>query len=46
MAQEALSVSPGNTAACAPTNPILVSGRFCLIASATLLSFFNDGVEV
>jgi hypothetical protein len=46
MAGEAFSVSTGNTAACAPTKPIFVSGRCCLIASATLQSFFNDGVEV
>ena len=28
------------------TKPIFVSGRFCLMASATLESFFRDGVEV
>jgi hypothetical protein len=46
MAGEAFSVSLGNTAAWAPTKPIFVSGRFALMASATLQSFFREGVEV
>ena len=46
MAGEAFKVSVGSTAACAPTKPILVSGRFCLMASATLQSFFSEGVRV
>ena len=46
MAHEALSVSVGRTIACAPTKPILVPGFCCLMASATLQSFFSDGVEV
>ena len=46
MAGDALRVSVGNTMVCAPTKPILVSGFRALMASATLQSFFNDGVEV
>jgi len=39
-------VSVGNTIVCAPMKPILVDGFASLMASATLQSFFNDGVEV
>ena len=46
MAGEALRVSVGSTAVWAPTKPIFVSGRWALMASAILLSFFSDGVEV
>ena len=46
IAREALSVSVGNTIVCAPMKPILVPGFCALIASATLQSFLNDGVEV
>ncbi len=46
IAGEAFSVSVGNTMVCAPTKPILVAGFCALMASATLQSFFNDGVEV
>ena len=46
IAGDALSVSVGKTIVCAPTKPILVSGFCALIASATLRSFFSDGVEV
>ena len=41
-----LEVSVGNTIVCAPTKPILVSGFCALMASATLQSFFSDGVDV
>ena len=46
IAGDALSVSVGNTIVCAPTKPILVPGFCALMASATLQSFFSDGVEV
>jgi hypothetical protein len=46
MARDAFNVSAGNTAACAPMNPMVVSGRLALIASATRQSLRNDGVEV
>src|SRR5271170_661698 len=46
IADDAFKVSVGKTIVCAPTKPILVSGFCALIASATLQSFFNDGVEV
>ena len=46
IAEEAFSVSVGKTAVCAPMNPIFVSGRWALMASATLQSFFSDGVDV
>src|ERR1039457_5982026 len=46
IAVEALSVSAGKTIVCAPTKPILVVALCALMASATLQSFFNDGVEV
>ncbi len=46
MAFEAFNVSAGSTAACAPTKPMVVAGFCALMASATLQSFFSDGVEV
>ncbi len=46
MAGDALSVSAGRTAAWAPTNPMVVSGRPALMASATLQSLPREGVEV
>src|SRR5580692_2238054 len=46
MAVDAFNVSVGNTIVCAPIKPILVSGFCFLMASATLQSFFSDGVEV
>src|ERR1700690_3540805 len=46
IAGDALSVSVGNTIVWAPTKPIFVAGFCALMASATLQSFFNDGVEV
>ena len=46
MAGDAFRVSVGNTIVCAPMKPILVPGFCALMASATLQSFFSDGVEV
>src|SRR6266568_7241806 len=46
IAGDAFNVSVGNTIVCAPTKPIFVSGFCDLMASATLQSFFNDGVLV
>ena len=46
IAGDAFSVSVGSTIVCAPTKPIFVPGFCALIASATLQSFFSDGVEV
>ena len=43
---DAFNVSVGSTIVCAPTKPIFVSGFCDLMASATLQSFFNDGVLV
>ena len=46
MAGDAFNVSVGSPAACAPTKPMVVSGFRALMASATLLSFFSEGVLV
>jgi hypothetical protein len=46
IAGDAFKVSVGKTIVCAPTKPIFVSGFCALMASATLQSFFSDGVEV
>src|SRR5580698_8115291 len=46
MHAEALRVSAGSTAACAPIKPIFTPGFCALIASATLQSFLSEGVEV
>ncbi len=46
IAGDAFKVSVGSTAACAPTNPIVVDGFCSLIAAATFASLRSEGVEV